>query len=515
MKNIAYFILALTIFLAACKKNNNDGWSEEDQASYNKVIELQKQAAKNYDTWMQNMDSLEVINQLQQFFLDDPAVASATISKQGIMVEYKNGLGGGILLNPLDNPEFDTLHPKTFAKKGNPALKNQPEVNKKEAILLNPHYWDRLEWTDQLISTYNKFLPMAGYSLSRTYFNDEADVDQFTKLSGYGIIHIYTHGLWCEPKKDVYIMTGEEENRETSEKYWAELRRQEILIVQAKTSEFGSDNVYFLSKKFVADHNDFSQDTVLFYGGFCYSSLGYWGELPNSCAAGTYVGFDWSVYTSNCTYWAQDLIKTMADTTPGQPSSILNWLGSSTIVKNYWDEEDKRTVSVQVYGDTLFLWKKPIFIGQSYGGGIIFYIDATKQHGLICAPSDYQPYWPYLAWGGLGKLVGTGTAIGAGEINTFNIVMTIGNENAAGVCNDLVLNGYSDWFLPSKDELNEMFKQRNIVGANAKFYWSSSECEDDPSFAAWIQHFSYAPFGNQNGDYKSYNYYATRAVRAF
>jgi hypothetical protein len=511
---VAVFFLA---FFSTCKKSNNDTWTTEEKASYDNVIALQDQAAANYNAWMQTMDSLEVITALQQFFLSDPSVISATIGSQGIAVEYTNGMGGGIFLNPQDNPGDDSLNLKSFKKDHLADIKSQPIVNIKEAILLNPHYWDRMSWTDKIIANYNQYLPMAGYILARTYFDDEADVDQFTKLSGYGIIHIYTHGLAWPTSSNiqaVYLLTGEEENEDTSEKYWEELRNKEIIIFKTSTSELRIENVYLISEKFIAGHNDFSQDTILFYGGFCYSALGNWPDLQKSFAAGTYFGFDWAVRSNYCNDWANDLIKTLADTTSGQPGSVVNWLGSP-LDKSYLDLELERVVSIDGFGDDLFLWKKPIYIGQSYGGGLIFYIDATKQHGLICAPTDYQPYWPYLGWGGFGTEVGTSTAIGKGQYNTTRIVSAIGSGGAAGVCDDLVLNGYSDWFLPSKDELNEMFKQRTIVGANAYYYWSSSEWEDDPAYAVWRQNFSLAPFGDQAPDYKTYDYSATRAVRAF
>jgi hypothetical protein len=87
MKKIACLILTLTVILFACKKNNNNkDWTEEDQAFYDNVITLQDQAAVNYTTWLQTMDSLEVISKLQQFFLDDSTVTSATIGDQGIAV---------------------------------------------------------------------------------------------------------------------------------------------------------------------------------------------------------------------------------------------------------------------------------------------------------------------------------------------------------------------------------------------------------------------------------------------
>jgi len=127
------------------------------------------------------------------------------------------------------------------------------------------------------------------------------------------------------------------------------------------------------------------------------------------------------------------------------------------------------------------------FIGQSYGGGIIFYIDGTGQHGLIAATSDLNTD---AEWGCKGTSVSgaDGTAIGTGNQNTIDIMagcLTAGI--AARLCGDLVLGGYSDWYLPSKDELNQMYLQKDVIGGFAySDYWSSSEY-DDPT--AWYQEF--------------------------
>ena len=81
---------------------------------------------------------------------------------------------------------------------------------------------------------------------------------------------------------------------------------------------------------------------------------------------------------------------------------------------------------------------------------------------------------------------------------------------AARLCGDLVLNGYSDWYLPSKDELNKLYLNRTAIGGfAAAYYWSSSEIKYD---VAWVQNFnSGSPISN------NYKYYAdhVRAVRAF
>jgi hypothetical protein len=127
------------------------------------------------------------------------------------------------------------------------------------------------------------------------------------------------------------------------------------------------------------------------------------------------------------------------------------------------------------YGN-LVSFKTVYSIGESYGGGKIFYIDGTGQHGLISATRDQSTG---TAWGCQGTLTGsTGTAIGTGQANTTAIVNRCNaGGTAAQICDTLVLNGYNDWFLPSQDELNQMIIHKNVIGgfASNKYYWSSSE----------------------------------------
>ena len=150
----------------------------------------------------------------------------------------------------------------------------------------------------------------------------------------------------------------------------------------------------------------------------------------------------------------------------------------------------------------------PFVIGQSYGGGIIFYIDGTGQHGLISATTDQSTGAP---WGCSGTTIGTSTAIGTGQANTTLIVNGCSTAGiAARICDDLVLNGYSDWFLPSKDELNQMYLQKDAIGGFASYsYWSSSQSN---AINAWYQSFS---SGGSSNDVKLVSTYHVRAVRAF
>jgi len=156
----------------------------------------------------------------------------------------------------------------------------------------------------------------------------------------------------------------------------------------------------------------------------------------------------------------------------------------------------------------------PPAIGDTYQGGIIFYLDGNGG-GLIAAPSDQSS----AAWGCYEQSIGgTSSAVGTGAANTTAIVSGCSESAiAAKICADLTLGGYSDWFFPSKDELNLMYENigpgdelglGDIGNFGSNVYWSSTEVEDD---VAWSQDFD---DGYQSDDDKDYTY-VVRAVRAF
>jgi len=148
-------------------------------------------------------------------------------------------------------------------------------------------------------------------------------------------------------------------------------------------------------------------------------------------------------------------------------------------------------------------------IGDMHAGGIIFYLDSTKKHGLVAATKDQSTgiKWynnVYVATGA------KGTAIGTGASNTTKIVNKQGSgKYAAKLCADLVLNGFSDWYLPSKQELNQLYKHKaKVTGLAATNYWSSSESDANN---AWDQEFG---GGFKFADDKSFTIHV-RAVRSF
>ncbi len=118
-----------------------------------------------------------------------------------------------------------------------------------------------------------------------------------------------------------------------------------------------------------------------------------------------------------------------------------------------------------------------VSIGQRYQGGIVFYVDEYRQHGLIAATRDLPGEYD---WQG---------AKDAGE--------------------RFVDGGFSDWYLPGKWELNELYKHKSAVGGFASgVYWSSTEYDAN---AAWTQNFG---DGGQQVSGKDRTW-RVRPVRAF
>ncbi|MCX6303641.1 MAG: DUF1566 domain-containing protein [Bacteroidetes bacterium] len=151
-------------------------------------------------------------------------------------------------------------------------------------------------------------------------------------------------------------------------------------------------------------------------------------------------------------------------------------------------------------------------IGESYGGGIVFYVSTGGQHGLIAAVADQST--------GIQWYNGSNTTtnavrddVFAGQSNTERIIISQGaGSYAAQLCANFKGGYFGDWYLPSKYELNLLYQQKDMVGGFASglsaLYWSSSEMDVNN---AWLQN-----FGN-SGQYtnlKSSIYYI-RAIRAF
>jgi len=191
----------------------------------------------------------------------------------------------------------------------------------------------------------------------------------------------------------------------------------------------------------------------------------------------------------------------------GSYNTVLRGLTSSTTY--YTRSYAKNSNGVVVYGNEVSL-TTGFGIGSFHSGGIVFFLDSTGEHGLVCATSD-QGSFP---WGCYGTNIGTSTSIGTGQINSNLILSQCSNRPiAASVCDDLILNGYSDWYLPSKDELDILYtnlRNHPVAGfGNSGWYWSSSQTY---SLAAW---FLFLDLGIMYGSGGKFNPGTVRAIRSF
>ena len=223
------------------------------------------------------------------------------------------------------------------------------------------------------------------------------------------------------------------------------------------------------------------------------------GLVSIEIGGGTVVSGDFSTIN-----WANGpyFIKTETDITGGASYTIT---GTSQILSVPYALHAKTA-------ETLAGGITNLTIGQAYQGGIIFWLDATGQHGLIAATEDQSTgiRWQHISGGNIFIVQNAiRDGIGAGMYNTERA----GSSPAAQICANYQGGGYGDWYLPSLDELILLIQQMVAVGGFAGGnYWSSTEIAGDENSYSW------AWMVNTNGfvdsGYKPF-LYRVRAIRAF
>jgi hypothetical protein len=157
-------------------------------------------------------------------------------------------------------------------------------------------------------------------------------------------------------------------------------------------------------------------------------------------------------------------------------------------------------------------------------GGTVFYDKFSSAGGwryLEAAPIETEQKFP---WGRV-EVRGTSPALGDGKRNTQLIVEELRKNKIGGAaqyCDDLEYGGYTDWFLPSNDELNLMYqnlKEKGLGGFTNDTYWSSSVHDNSFSGYSFAQRFNDGfRFGVDSGyadESAKSRSNRVRAVRAF
>jgi len=165
------------------------------------------------------------------------------------------------------------------------------------------------------------------------------------------------------------------------------------------------------------------------------------------------------------------------------------------------------------------------FTGELFGGGTVFYVDPTGQHGLICSMIDLSTLQ---VWSDVNLEIGsTAQSTWDGQSNTTAIVGQAGmTTSAAKLCDDYTNDNYgtgifSDWYLPANQELfqlNEAGYNVNMAIRNdgnvattpllTAYYWSSTEIDAGQAWCDYMVLGFVAIQGKQGAFY-------VRAIRAF
>lgn len=150
-------------------------------------------------------------------------------------------------------------------------------------------------------------------------------------------------------------------------------------------------------------------------------------------------------------------------------------------------------------------------LGQHYKGGTIAYFlksgdpgySATIKHGLIVNPTDT---W-YAEWGCFTVIGNTLPGFGQGLTNTQHIIAgpACTSEVAAHEVDLSTYGGYTDWYLPSKEELSRIWHNWDIglLGADLfvnSNYWTSTEYNNQQAYIIVFETGLAEPFFKYNSE---------------
>jgi hypothetical protein len=403
---LAIFSFSFFIFTISCNKEDDNPFDEDAKLAYEAVIAIQEESDEVLDGFETTMDSAVAVEALAQWFRDHENVEWAKVGDQGITVSYTNGMYGGILLDPgsYDEP-VPSVQNQLLERtsQSTASLKNLPTHKKGRVVAaaLNEFptifMWQINSWEYYLQN--NLGIPSV-YNM-----NDEINLDFLKQLQSRqaSIISLNSHGMaWPDNNniEEVYFLTGEAAYNHTTELHYQDMLDKRVILINYKNS-----TRYCIAPGFITKYNDFSKDTVLFYGSFCYSYLGNWPQIVDGCASGTYFGVSWAVRSGKCANWAVDLIKNLSDKSFEEPWTVEDWMTRSEIPKSYYDEEYQKNVSINYNGNSAFTLWQPEYNAE--GGIEALALDKAPilvpgktcvEYTLRCNVNGQLPPQVYYSW---------------------------------------------------------------------------------------------------------------------
>lgn len=209
---------------------------------------------------------------------------------------------------------------------------------------------------------------------------------------------------------------------------------------------------------------------------------------------------------ADTTYWNNKLdIEIDADTTneiqsisrTGLTVTLSNGGGTFQDSVNVYTAGSGINISNNVISKTTYA------MGDFAHGGVVFWVDETGEHGMVCAKQDQSTGIRWYA-GAYTNTIAKGDGPLAGEMNTAIVIASQGygdgNTYATRICSELEITEggktYGDWYLPSRTSLEIMYQNKTLIDSTAvangggsftaDFYWGSTEMTNNH---VWVQDF--------------------------
>lgn len=340
------------ILLSGCPEDNNDtGILNNDQRQMqNEVLDLQESSYLLLNDLQQEMSLPEAIDLVLEAINSDPSVSWARSNKQGIFIQYKSGIRGGIFINyglkagEKTDLESD-LRSKPIKETNNlTGTANQRKFpSAKNSVFVSPIYEALGSDEEFSILSTDIYLSTTDYSDFKRIFNEAATVEWFTQIDKYGIIIISSEGfntLIDDYNTETYLLTGETVNESTSAKFWSEIKDGSVPLIYIRPGDMSDENYYWISPGFISRYNDLVKDTAFIYGGFSNSFLGTWPAIigTGTDKFGGYMGYEGSIIFDTHYSWLTDLMYNLTNLTTRQSMTCDDWIHGSTIDKSVYNQ---------------------------------------------------------------------------------------------------------------------------------------------------------------------------------
>jgi IPT/TIG domain len=370
---------AILLCMIFCSKDSTGPDTELSPIEFvNASLAMQSTYGDLLFSMFSNTDtSIAVKSILSKIQSETDFVDSAWINSQGIAVEYKNGMRGGIMYDPEDHYAENMSQSRKLAGISDDEEYSDDTPGSIHTLFLCPIYSEKQIVADSIISVAQASFQNSGYRSFTKYVDQMCGIERFLNLDNNGLIHIYSHSFaW--PEKDavseVYLMTGDTATSGLNSDYLAQINNSQLTVFYLP--EHG--NTYFLAPSFLKDDIDLSDDNPLFYLDFGHSfSTGWQNTLIDDLGAGACIGYDWNIRADSSLSWTTSMYSLMGDTSQFKQASIDDWYNS--IDPSYQDGE--YTASILYDGPSeYYLWYSLRITELSSTSGYIG--DTISIHGV-------------------------------------------------------------------------------------------------------------------------------------